>query len=97
MKLSREEETYLRHWIYDEARYQEGVGAAKLLQVEHGVRPADIADLIAAALPDPSEQEAASLSPPTAGNVTWPWTADSFRARLAEARAVLAKRHALRP
>jgi hypothetical protein len=31
MKRSREEEAYLRHWMFDEARYQEGQGPAKQL------------------------------------------------------------------
>ncbi len=97
MKLSREEESYLRHWIYDEARYQDCVGAAKRLQVQHHVAPADLADLIAAAIPEPSDQEAASLGPPPTDAQVWPWTAETFRARVAEARGVLAQRHVIRP
>jgi hypothetical protein len=97
MKLSLEEESYLRHWIYDEAHFLEGVGTAKRLQVEHQVRAADLADLIAAAIPEPADQEAASLDPPTTEGPEWPWTAVSFRARVAEARGVLSQRHALRP
>jgi hypothetical protein len=93
MSLSREEETFLRHWIYDEAHYQEGVGPAKRLQVEHRVVPADLADLIAAAIPAPAAQEAASFDPPTMETLKWPWSDESFRSRLTEARATLAKRH----
>ncbi len=97
MKLSLEEESYLRHWIYDEAHFTEGVGTAKRLQVEQQVRPADLADVIAAAIPDPADQEAASLDPPASEARVWPWTAESFRARVAEARRVLAQRHVMRP
>jgi hypothetical protein len=31
MKVAREEETYLRWWMYDETHYVEGVGLAKRL------------------------------------------------------------------
>ena len=63
MKLSREEATFLRHWIYDEAHYAEGSGPAKRLQVQHGAIPVDLAVLIAAAFPDLAEQEAAGGAP----------------------------------
>src|SRR5262245_9056196 len=59
MKLSPEEERFLRHWMYDEVHFRTGVGLAKRLQLEHGVRPSDLAVLIAAAIPDVSEQEKA--------------------------------------
>jgi hypothetical protein len=91
MRLSRGEEAFLRHWIYDEAHYQDGPGAAKQLQLRHRVKPADLATLIAAALPDPAEQEAAGLGPPGTGVVEWPWPIESFEARMSEARAVLAE------
>jgi hypothetical protein len=89
MKLSREEEAYLRRWIFDEARYQEGQGPAKLLQLRHGGRPAELAVLIAAALPDPGDQEAAAHDLPAAEPPVWPWSDLTFRARLAEARTIL--------
>jgi hypothetical protein len=89
MRLSRDEEAFLRAWIYDEAHYQDGVGPAKRLQVQQGVKPADLAVLVAAALPDPAEQEAAGLGPPCTEAPAWPWTAETFRQRLAEARATL--------
>jgi hypothetical protein len=89
MKLSREEEAYLRHWIFDEARYQEGQGPAKQLQLQHGATPAELAVLIAAALPDPAEQEAASNGPSPTEPPVWPWSDDSFRSRLKEARGIL--------
>jgi hypothetical protein len=72
MKLSPEEEIYLRHWMYDELHYQEGPGAAKRLQLEHGVVPADLAALIAAAIPAPADQQAAGLGPPPAAAPIWP-------------------------
>ena len=42
MKLSRDEEIFLRHWIYDEAHYRDGTGPAKRLQREHRAIPADL-------------------------------------------------------
>ena len=46
--------------------FREGVGPAKRLQVDHHVIPADLATLIAAAIPDPKDQEeAASTRPDT--------------------------------
>jgi hypothetical protein len=92
MRLSREEETFLRRWMYDEMRYQEGVGPAKQLQLQHQAVPADLATLIAAAIPDPAEQEAAGLGPPPPEPPTGPWSAESLRSRLAEARTALAGR-----
>jgi hypothetical protein len=89
MKLSREEEAYLRHWIFDEARYQEGRGPAKQLQLQHRATPAELAVLIAAALPDPAEQEAATHDPSPTEPPVWPWSDVSFRSGLAEARAIL--------
>jgi len=89
MKLSPEEEAYLRHWIFDEARYQEGQGPAKQLQLEHGATAADLAVLIAATLPDPADQEVAAHGPPPTEAPSWPRSNDSFRLRLAEARTIL--------
>jgi hypothetical protein len=88
MRLSREEELFLRYWMYDE----EGQGLAKRLQVPHRALPADLAALIAAAIPDPGDQEAASLISQPVGSLAWPWSDEGFRARVAEARAVLADR-----
>ena len=91
MKLSPEEHTFLRQWIYDEVHYQDGPGPAKALQLRHGASPADLGVLIAAAIPDVREQEAAAAAfaqtPPI-----WPWTESTFRDRVAEARSVLAER-----
>jgi hypothetical protein len=89
MRLSREEETFLRHWIYDEAHYQDGPGLAKRLQVRFQARPADLALLIAAAIPDPLEQERAALDRPSAELLGWPWGGEMLRERLAEARVAL--------
>lgn len=61
MRLSRDEEVFLRHWMHDEVHYGEGTGPAKRLQLRHRAVPADLAVLIAAAIPDPSDQESAGL------------------------------------
>jgi hypothetical protein len=92
MKLSPEEDRFLQHWIYDEAHYETGSGPAKRLQVEHGALPADLAVLIAAAMPDFNVEEVARQGPPTADPVCWPWSPESLRDRLREARAALAMR-----
>ena len=90
MSLSRDEDLFLRHWIHDEAHYREGVGSAKWLQLQHQATPADLAILIAAAIPDPIDQEEAGLGPPPIELPTWPWSEESWGRRLSEARAVLA-------
>lgn len=90
MKLSREEELFLRHWMYDEAHYEGGEGPAKVLQLRHRAIPAELAVVIAAAFPDLADQEAAALGPPAEPPI-WPWSEDAFRTRVAEARALLAK------
>ena len=89
MKLSPEGELFLRQWIYDEAHYQDGQGPAKRLQLERRTPPADMALLIAAAIPDPAAQEAASLSPASTQTPRWPWSPNDFHKRLAEARTIL--------
>jgi hypothetical protein len=90
MRLSRDEEIFLRHWMYDEVHYGEGQGPAKRLQVLHQSVPADLAVLIAATMPDPTDQEAAGLGPPPIEPPIWPWSGDALRLRLADARAALA-------
>ena len=89
MKLSPEEKGFLRRWVYDEAHYREGIGPAKRLQVQHGVTPADLAVIIAAAIPDPAEQEAMALEAAPEDRPAWPWSREVFQLRLAEARALL--------
>jgi hypothetical protein len=89
MKLCRDEELFLRHWMYDEVHYQDGRGPAKQLQLQRRAIPADLATLIAAAIPDPADQEAAGLGPPPAEPLSWPWSEEALCARLAEARAAL--------
>src|SRR4051812_45547358 len=42
MKLSPDEERFLRHWMYEEVHFREGTGPAKRLQVEHRIPPADL-------------------------------------------------------
>jgi hypothetical protein len=93
MRLSREEDAFLRHRIYDEAHYREGAGPAKKLQLRHGVVPADLAAIIAAAMPDPAEQEAAGSGPPSQEPPVWPWSGGEFRDRVTQARSILAERH----
>ncbi len=90
MSLSRDEADFLRHWMYDEVHYAEGLGPAKRMQLQHRAVPADLAVLIAASIPDPVDQESAGLGPPPDTLPTWPWPADALRSRLAEARAALA-------
>jgi hypothetical protein len=89
MKLSPNEELFLRHWMYDEVHYEEGSGPAKRLQIQHRAIPGELAILIAAAIPDPLEQERAGLDRPSAEPPIWPWSPDSLRARVAEAKAAL--------
>jgi hypothetical protein len=92
MKLSADELSFLRCWMYDEVHYRDGPGRAKRLQVEHQVAPSDLGLLIAASMPEPAEQEAAAAEPPSQESPIWPWTEGTFQARLSQARAVLAKR-----
>ena len=80
MKLSHDEEAFLRHWMYDEVHYRDGQGPAKRSQLEHRAVPADLAVLIAAALPDLADQEAAGLGSPPAEPPTWPWSVEMLGA-----------------
>jgi hypothetical protein len=89
MKLSHEEEIFLRHWINDEVHFHEGTGPAKRLQVAHKIPPANLALIIAAALTEPGEQEAAAHGPPPTESPTWPWPKDSCARRIEEARCLL--------
>lgn len=91
MRLSREEEAFLRHWMYDETHFRDGTGPAKRLQLQHRAIPADLATLIAAAIPEPAEQEAAGRGPPPVAAPAWPWSPEGLRRRVAEARAFLAE------
>ena len=93
MKLSPDEESFLRHWMYDEVHYVEGQGPAKRLQVQHEAVPADLAVLIAATMPDPTDQEVAGLGPPPTEPPAWPWPGDALRLRVADARVALDLRH----
>lgn len=77
--------------MYDEVHYQDHPGPAKQLQLQHRAIPADLATLIAAALPDPAEQERAGSGPPPTASLIWPWSAVSLDKRLGEARAILAE------
>ncbi len=91
MKLSPEEELFLRHWMYEEFHYQDGPGPAKQLQLQHRAIPAELAFIIAAAIPDLDEQEAAGKDPPPVPVPSWPWTHETLQARVCPARAVLAQ------
>lgn len=89
MKVSSQEETFLRQWMYEEWHFEEGRGPAKRLQLEHKVIPENLATVIAAAIPDTHEQLRAAVGPPPPEPPVWPWTAASFQCRLEEARALL--------
>ncbi len=91
MRLSPDEELFLRHWIYDEAHYQDGPGPAKRLQIQHKAIPADVAVLIAASIPDAVDQEEAGLGPPPVESPTWPWSQEAWSKRVSEARTALAR------
>lgn len=91
MRLSPEETAFLRHWIYDEAHYRDGQGPAKRLQVQQQAPPADLAVLIAAGMPDLEDQEAASSGPPPVQPPSWPWSAETLRIRVQQARSALAE------
>jgi hypothetical protein len=90
MKLSREEELFLRHWLFEQFHYESGQGPAKRLQIEHGVIPANLSILIVAAMPDPADQKKMAVGPPPTKPPSWPWNDEQFRARLVEARGALA-------
>lgn len=89
MKLSPDEDLFLRHWIKDEADFQKRQGPAKALQLAHGIRPADLALLIAAGMPDLEEQAAVANGPAPSDPPSWPWTPEEFERRLADARVRL--------
>lgn len=91
MRLSRDEEVFLRHWMYDEVHYQDGAGPAKRLQLQHRASPADLAVLIAAAVPDPRDQEQAGLGPPPVEPPRWPWSEEAWGELRSKARAALAE------
>lgn len=89
MKLSLEEERFLKHWMYDEVHYREGQGPAKRLRLQHRAVPADLSTIIPAAFPDAAEREAAGDSTPPVDPPIWPWTEMTLRMRVAEATAAV--------
>jgi hypothetical protein len=91
MKLSRDEDLFLRHWMYEEVHFQDGPGPAKRQQLLHQAIPADLAILVAAAIPDLAEQEAAGQGPPPAEPPRWPWTAQTLPGLIEKARTFLAE------
>src|SRR5260370_11943620 len=94
LTLSPEEGLFLPQWMFDEVHFEDGQGPAKRLQVAQVVRPAELSFLIAAALPDPAEQQAAVSDVTRSACPTWPWSVQSFQDRLGEAQAILASRQA---
>jgi hypothetical protein len=93
MRLSPEEQAFLGRWMYDELHYQGEPGPAKQLQIVHGAVPADLGALIAAAIPDPLDQEAAALAVPQDFTPSWPWPSSAiYRERLEEAIRLLVLR-----
>lgn len=92
MKLFPDEDVFLRHWMYDEVHYKEGRGIAKTLQLQNEAIPADLAALIAAAMPNASEQMEAGETPPMK-SPTWPWASkEELQKRVEQARSILASR-----
>jgi hypothetical protein len=92
MRLSRDEEVFLRHWMYEEVHYRDGPGPAKRLQRDRRAVAADLATVIAAAIPEPAEQAQAGKDPPPAEPPVWPWSDEEWHARLTEARTILCQR-----
>lgn len=72
--------------------YQTSQGLAKRLQVTHHVAPAELAALLAVAMPDVLEQEAAGIGPPPPEPPVWPWQGDECKRRIAEAKSLLARK-----
>jgi hypothetical protein len=75
--------------MYDEMHYREGSGPAKQLQREHQAISANLAVIIAAAIPDLAVQWAVGVGPPPAEPPMWPWSKVAIQARVAQARALL--------
>ena len=90
MKLSHEEDNFLRHWIHDEAHYEEEVGCGQAPSGPALYRPGGPRNYYPAAIPDLNEQEAAAFGPPPVEPPVWPWSDESFRSRLDEAKGTLA-------
>lgn len=91
MTLSRDEDLFLRRWMYDEVHYQERQGPAKRLQLQHEAIPADLAVIVAAGIPDLVEQERIAAGAPSTSSPSWPWSDEGYRVRLTEARKILAE------
>jgi hypothetical protein len=86
MKLSPDEEAFLIHWMIDETNFEQGPGAAKRLQIQHEVRPARLAEFIAAWEPDPVRQGEIARGPRPSAPPEWPWnTPEEFQRRHHEA------------
>ncbi len=92
MRLSPDEEVFLRHWMYEEVHYRNGVRPAKELQLTHRALPAELGMLIAAAIPDPADQGRIGDEPPPNQSPAWPWSEEEWAARLKEAQTILDER-----
>lgn len=89
MDLTAKEEQFLQAWMHDELHFREGTGPAKRLQREHLVKPADLAVLIAAWLPDPDEQFRLAEAVMPQSHLEWPWASrEEFERRLCQAKAM---------
>ncbi len=90
MRLSQNGEQFLTAWIRNELNYRGGAGPAKLLERKHRAKPAGLAMLIAAWIPDPREQYRRAETAGDPGPLEWPWKdEEELHARLREARTVL--------
>src|SRR5262245_53468370 len=90
MRLSPDEERFLRRWMYDEVHFQEGRGPAKQMQLQHQVLPAELAVIIAASMPNLADPDQAAIYP-SDDPIAWPWSEETLRDRIAEARELLAE------
>jgi len=87
MKLSREEEGFLRHWMYDKTHYQDGPGPAKQFCIEQPLLTWP------PSLPLPSPTWTTRKLPASGPRLMippmWPWIGDTLRTRIFEAQAAL--------
>jgi len=77
---------FLSRWAYDEWHFTHGQGPAKKLELRHGVKPSEVAEILGAAFPTSALMEITENAPPDIP-VFWPWpTTEDFRLRLMQAR-----------
>src|SRR5262245_38640807 len=89
LRLRASAETFLRHWLFEDIHHPEERGLAKKLQVAQRVTAAELAVLIAAGLPELVDHDTTGQARPPVSNPVWPWSEESFRLRLTEARMLL--------